>query len=245
MKAFCGLTTNHPVGASSLSLHIVPHALACHVIISVETRAHIHTHTHRETQLSQKCLWWTSQNHILNGHLWPRPAWPVSHIWRCWPHCSSPWHILFPQLSCPCLLLVSPISPGAPSFWVFVGNSSSAAHSFLLVFLGLLGWSLSHFICSATAISFFLKILTTIHTLMIPKSLLCIYAGLISTCLLGHDQRHLNSVSPELSSSPLPDTPLSLHSLHKPLKPFLSHITHSLILYVTAFPSLLSTVLGP
>ena len=80
--------------------------------------------------------------------------------------------------------LGSPLSPGAPSFWVFVGDSSSAAHSFLLVFLGLLGQSL-FYICSATAISFFLKILTTIHTLMIPNSLLCIYAGLISTCLLG------------------------------------------------------------
>lgn len=63
MKAFCGLTTNHPVVASSLSLHIVPHALACHVIISVKTWAHIHTHTQGNPAITEMFVMNISEPH--------------------------------------------------------------------------------------------------------------------------------------------------------------------------------------
>ena len=93
---------------------------------------HTHTHTHSEIQLSQKFLWWTPQNHILNGHLSDLTLLDLSatsDIADCTTLLPDTFSSLL-SFPAPAFSWFSPISLSAPSFSVSVHDSSSSAHSF-------------------------------------------------------------------------------------------------------------------
>lgn len=194
MKALCELTTSRSVLASSLPLHILLRALALHMLMCA--------YTHNETQLSQKCLWRTFRNHILNGYLSDfilLGLSATSHIADCTLLLAT-----FSSLSCQCLLLVFSLSISVLlPFQYLLMSLPPLSTSFMLFFLGVSGWPLF-----------------SLHTLFFSFIIFCSHGFHHHLCLglkslpwthvnlpTGHVHGPLSSIHSELNSSFLPDTP--------------------------------------
>ena len=129
MKVLCGLTISSPVVGSSLPLHTLLQAPALHMLMCAPARAYAHIPP-PQTQLSQKFLWRTSQNHTLNGHLCDFILLDLSATSDTADYTLLPDSLSSLSFHAPIFSWFAPVSLSAPSFSMSVDVSSSSAHSF-------------------------------------------------------------------------------------------------------------------